>query len=290
MDGRQELLILIDVLAQVISVVNVSSVGDPMEREMKTDAHNLANRFFQYAMTLLHLSNDGNTVTLPSFGYIGVLDPASIDVLARASMEAFLVFHHVFYSPVPIAEKQFRYWIYKAIGLAERQDLPEGVFEQEKQKAEEKKRIESIIENLKSNTIFKTLAPKQKMGIAAGRQRDLWRWNPETKRILSWSGIATDAGLSEMLAHHMYGYLSGHAHSGSISVLQTQQAVVRGEVDKLVNPSLDTMKILNAHMISEYTATFEEAHDKLDLTGAVKLVEMWVHIGRTLGDNRQDGP
>ena len=290
MDSRQELLILIDVLAQVISEVKVSSIDDPTEWERKTDAHNLANRFLQYATTVLHLSNDENTVKLPSFGDIRVLDPASIDVLVRAAMEAFLVFHHVFYSPASKDEKEFRYWIYKAVGLAERQDLPEGTFEHEKQKVEEKKKIDGIISNLKSNTTFKKLTANQKDGIAVGRQRDLWRWNPEAKQILSWPEIATDAGLSEMLAHHMYGHLSGHAHSGSISVLQAQQAVVRREVGKLINPSLATMKILAANMISEYTVFFKEAHDKLGLTGAIEFVEMWVQIGRKLGDNRQDEP
>jgi len=285
MDTRLELQVLIDILAQVISAVAVSSVADPAERERKTDAHNLANRFIQYAMTVLHLSNDRNSVNLPSFGDIRVLDPASIDILARAAMEAFLVLHHVYCSPPSGDEGGFRYWTYKVIGLAERQSLPEGTFEHQKQKDEEKKRIEAIIGTLAANPIFKQLTQKQKEGITTGHQKDLWRWDSNTKRVLSWSEIAVDARLSKMMAQHMYSHLSGHAHSGSLSVLQTQQAVVNKEVEKLVTPSLDMMKILTANMIKEYTTIFKDAHNKLSTTGAVKFVEMWVEVGRRLDED-----
>jgi len=285
-NSKQEFLFLIDVMAQVISVVKVSSVKDPLEKERKIDAHNLANRFLQFAMAVLHLSDDNNTVNLPSFGGIKLRDPASMDVLTRASMEAFLVFHQIFYSPAPGDKQGFRYWIYKAAGLAEGQGLPEGKPEHQETKKDTKKLIETIInDNLKSNTIFMSLTPKQREGIATGHQRDLWRWSATANKTLSWSEIATSAGLSPMLARYMYGHLSGHAHSGSRSVFQTQTAVVRGEVHILVSSSLDTMKVLCANMITEYTAIFKEAHDKLLQTGALEFVEAWVQIGRRLGEN-----
>jgi hypothetical protein len=283
-NSKQELLFLIDLMAQVISVVKVSSVKNPLEKERKIDAHNLANRFLQFAMTVLHLC-DSNTVNLPSFGDIKLRDLASMEVLTRASMEAFLIFHQIFYSPVPGDEQGFRYWIYKAAGLAEGQDLPEGKPEHREVKNDEKKLIETTIDNLKTNTLFMKLTPKQKEGIATGHQRDLWRWSTTANKTLSWSEIATSAGLSSILARYMYGHLSGHAHSGSRSVFQTQTAVVRGEVNMLVSPSLDTMKVLCANMITEYAAIFEEAHDKLLQTGTLEFVEAWVQIGRRLGEN-----
>ena len=225
-------------------------------------------------------------MNLPSFGGIKLRDPASMDVLTRASMEAFLVFHQIFYSPAPGDKQGFRYWIYKAAGLAEGQGLPEGKPEHQETKKDTKKLIETIInDNLKSNTIFISLTTKQKEGVATGHQRDLWRWSATANKTLSWSEIATSAGLSPMLASYMYRHLSGHAHSGSRSVFQTQTAVVRGEVHMLVSPSLDTMKVLCANMITEYTAIFQEAHDKLLQTGALEFVEAWVKIGRRLGEN-----
>jgi hypothetical protein len=284
-DSRQELEVLIDILAQVINVVNVSSIADQTERERKTDAHNLANRFFQYALTILFLSNNTHAINLPSFNHIKITDPASIDVLTRANMEAFLVFHHVFYSPKSQDEKVFRYCIYKAVGIAERQNLFKNTSEHQKQKYEEKKKIESIIENLKDNQIFKNLSQKQKDGIATGRQRDLWRWDSVIKNTLPWYKIAVDAGFSKMLAQHMYSHLSGHAHSGSLSVLQTQQSIVNKEVEKLIIPSLNTVKILTANMINHYTTIFNDAHDKLIETGAVNFVDIWIEVGKNLDNN-----
>lgn len=283
--SRQELLILLDLLAQVINAVQVPSINDRTERDRLTYAHNLANRFFQYALTALYLCDDKNVKHLPSFGDVEVGDPASIDVLTRAAMEAFLVSHYVFYSPATADEKDYRYWTYKAAGLAERQNFPEGVFEHAEQKAEEKKRLEEICAKLESNAIYQSLTPGRKARFIEGKELDLWRWQPDVKARLSWPDIATDAGLSEMLASHMYRHLSGHAHSGSLSVLQTQQVIVRNEAEHLISPSINTLKILAANMIHEYTELFSEGQPVLKESGASTFVDTWIRIGQRLDEN-----
>lgn len=285
MDSRQELLKLLDILAQVINAVKVSSIEDLNERDRLTQAHNLANRFFQYALTLLHLCDDKNVENLPSFGDIKVGDPASIDVITRAAMEAFLVFHYVFHSPSTPDEKDYRYWTYKAVGLAERQNLPEAVFEYAEQKTEEKRRLEEICTKLESNAIYQSLTPKQKARFLEGKELNLWRWQPDAKMRLSWKDIAIGARLSEMLASHMYRHLSGHAHSGSLSVLQTQQAIVRNEVEYLISPSINTLNVLAANMIHEYTELFPEAKPVLTESDASTFIDTWIRIGQQLGEN-----
>lgn len=282
-DSRQEFLRLLDLLAQVINAVKVSSIGDPNERDRLTYAHNLANRFFQYALTMLHLCDDKNVENLPSFGNIKVGDPASIDVLTRAAMEAFLVFHYVFYSPPTANERDYRYWTYKATGLAERQNLPEALFEHVEQKTEEGKRLEEICAKLGSNAIYQSLAPRLKARFVEGKGLDLWRWQPDANTRLSWRDIGIDAGLSEMLATHMYRHLSGHAHSGSLSVIQTQQAVVRNEAKYLISPSINTLKVLTANMIHEYTELFPESQSVLTKSGASTFADTWIRIGQQLG-------
>jgi hypothetical protein len=234
---------------------------------------------------VLHLCDDKYVENLPSFGDIKVGDPASIGVLTRAVMEAFLVFHYVFYSPSTADERDYRYWTYKAAGLAERQNFPEAVFEHVEQKAEEKKRLEEICARLESNAIYQSLTPKQKARFMEGKELNLWRWQPDAKTRLAWQDIATDARLSEMLASHMYGHLSGHAHSGSLSVLQTQQAVVRNEAEHLISPSINTLKVLAANMIHEYTALFPEAQPILTESGASIFVDTWIRIGQRLDEN-----
>ena len=285
MDSKEEFLILLDLLAQAIKAVRVSSIEDDNQREKLIYAHNLANRFIQYALTQLHLCNDKNVETLPSLGDVRVSDPGSIDVLTRAAMEAFLVFHCVFYSPATEDEKDYRYWTYKAAGLIERQNLPDGVFEHAEQKVEERKTLEEIIAKLGSNPIYEALTAKQKMRYIEGKGWNLWRRDRDPKRAMSWQDIATDAGLSVILASYMYKNLSGQAHSGSLSVLQTQQAIVRNEADRLISPSINTMKILVANMIYEYIKLFPEAQPVLAKSGASTFVDTWIRIGQRLGDN-----
>lgn len=289
MDSKEEFVILLDLLAQVISAVRVSSIEDDNEREKLIYAHNLANRFIQYALTKLHLCNDKNVETLPSWGDVKVSDPASIDVLTRAAMEAFLVFHCVFYSLATEDEKDYRYWTYKAAGLMERQNLPDGVFEHAKQKIEERKTVETILAKLGSNPIYKALTPKQRTRFSEGKEWNLWRWNRDSKKVMSWQDIATDAGLSVILASYMYKHLSGHAHSGSLSVLQTQQAIVRNEADRLISPSINTMKILVANIIYEYIKLFPDAQPVLAKSGASTFVDTWIRIGQRLDDKLNAG-
>ncbi len=284
MDSKEEFLILLDLLAQAINAVQVSSIEDDNQREKLIYAHNLANRFIQYALTQFHLCNAKRVETLPSLGDVRVGDPASIDVLTRAAMEAFLVFHYVFYSPATKDEKDYRYLTYKATGLLERQNLPDSILEHAKQKIEEKKMIEEIIVKLESNAIYKSLTPTQKRRFIEGKERDLWRWEHDARKVVPWQEIATHAGLSEMLASHMYRHLSGHAHSGSLSVLQTQQAIVREETEHLISPSINTMKILTANMIYEYTELFPQAQPVLAKSGASAFVEIWIRIGQRLDE------
>ncbi|GAJ06005.1 unnamed protein product, partial [marine sediment metagenome] len=152
--------------------------------------------------------------------------------------------------------------------------------------AEEKKRLEEICAKLESNAIYQSLTPKQKAQFIEGKELDFWRWRPGVnKGRLSWRAIATEAGLSEMLASHMYGHLSGHAHSGSLSVLQTQQAIVRNEAEHLISPSINTLKILAANMIHEYTELFSEGQPVLKESGASTFVDTWIRIGQRLDEN-----
>jgi len=286
---KMEYVILLDLLAKAISVTKVSSISDVSERERLLDAHKLANKFVNHASTVLYLSHGTVVRDLPPFKQFSFVDSASIDVLTRTTMEAFLVFHYVFFSPNEVEEKDYRYWCYKAAGLAERQNLPEGIIEHKQQKMKEKEVLEEIRSKLESNIIFQGLTDSQKARFFQGKERDLWRWNPDSRRVLSWHDIGIDAGFSDMLASLMYGHLSGFAHSSSLSVLQTAQALVNKETEKLIGSSIDTMNVMIANMIQECCGLFPEARDVLRDSGASDFVEVWVEIGRRLDEDLDVG-
>ena len=138
-----EYIRLIDLFARVNDDPNVPSDIDVDERERLIHAHNLANKFLFHALTILHLTH-GTVLDLPSFDKHIHPDSASIEVLTRAAMEAFLIFHFVFYAPKAKEERDFRYWSYRAAGLAERQNIPEATDEHRQTKKEDKKVIDEL--------------------------------------------------------------------------------------------------------------------------------------------------
>ena len=276
---------LVDLLARVNNANEDLSFNTISDKERMRDAHWLANKVMGHALTILHLLDDANVqslVTLQPFKLIFVVS-ASIDVLTRAAMEAFLVFHYVFYAPTTMEEKNYRYWVYRAAGIAERQNLPETAYAHKQTKAEDKKELDKLHDKLKSNAVFQSLTTKQKTRFFEGKERNLWRWKPDVKKVLSWSDIAIDAGFSKMLASHIYRYLSGSAHSSSLSILRMAQALINKEPEKLIQGSINTMNIVIANMIREYCALFPRAQDVLtkDLEGS-NLVKQYIQIGREL--------
>ena len=174
-DNRENYVILLDLLAKANDSVKGSSISDVTERERLLDAHRLANKFIGHALTVLNLSRGYKVKELPSFQPVNFTDSWSIDVLTRAAMEAFLIFHYVFYAPTTIEEKDYRYLTYKVAGLAERQNLPESISEHKHQKTEEKKMLEKFRTTLESNAVFQSLTAKQQEKIFSGKGK--WRWN-----------------------------------------------------------------------------------------------------------------
>ena len=276
----QEFIILVDLLAKSIDANKGFSIRDVPDGERLYDAHCLANKFLEHALTVIYLCGGTDIQSLPSFKQIKFVDSASIDVLVRASFEAFLVFHYVFYSPVSLDEKNYRYWSYKTAGLAERQSLPEISEEIRLKKTQDKERLSELRAFLETNVVFQSLSPDQKEDIFEGKGR--WKCKPFGKREFSWREIAIDARLGEMIASHMYKSLCGFAHSSSMSCLQAAQALLKGETYKLVEPSIITMKIITANMIDEYSRLFSKSRLIVDDSGAIKLVNAWIQMGQEI--------
>ncbi len=273
MDNKQEYLRLFKLLARVNDAVDVTSISDAGERERLIGAHDLANIFTAHALTILYLIDDTKIRVPSSFPPFKTTSfaLASIEVLTRATIEAFLVFHYVFFAPTKADEKYFRYWSYKAAGITEWQKETESISEHEQEKAEEKKALDELRNKLKSNTVFQGLTDKRKKQILKGE----WR-------LLSWREIAIDAGFSKMLASQ-YKYLSGFAHSSSVSTLRMKQAFINKKPEKFIQGSINTMNIVIANMIHEYCGLFPRSQDILSkgFEGS-NLVKQYIQIGREL--------
>jgi hypothetical protein len=273
--NKENLETLIILLAQV-NDADKGTLPNNENAEKLRDAHWLANKFISHVFTILHLIDEGNTQALPSlrpFKLIFVV-PASIDVLTRATMEAFLVFHCVFYKPTTIEERDYRFLVYKATGIAERHGIPETLLEHKEIKAREEQELKRLESKLECNAIFQGLTEKQREGLFSGKERNLWRWNPDIRKYASWSEITADAGLSKMLSLHMYRHLSGYAHSSNPSVLQMGQALLNKETGQLIESSISTLNVLTANMIQEYCELFPKTKDVLNKSKAMSFVKL----------------
>ncbi|MFQ6001521.1 MAG: DUF5677 domain-containing protein [Anaerolineae bacterium] len=269
MDKReeQEYVKLLDVLYRVVQALE----GEPLDADRRYyDAEGLAAKFFMHAASALYLYR-GTIITdlLPPLG-INFGDVASVPVVVRAAIEAFLTFHYVFIAPSSDEEREFRYLSWKAGGFADRQRFPILSAEGERVLDDDRRLLDELHNQLQSNPVFQQLRPKEQTRIRKGR----WRRH-------SWKQMGRAAGLAGAYAETMYEILSGFAHSSSLSVLQIKQADTREEQQKLMEAPMAAVKIAMANVIDGYCALFPKARETLlaDPEGKA-LTEIWLELGR----------
>ncbi|TET15764.1 MAG: hypothetical protein E3J81_04400 [Dehalococcoidia bacterium] len=278
MNSEQDYMKLLDLLARVVEA-NKGPI--PGADDRLADAENLANKFFAHAASVLYLSR-GTRVELsisPS-GQLEFLDPASVDVLARAAFEAFLVFHYIFIAPDAPKEKKYRYWAWKIAGLTERQKLPVSTEEHRQKLAEDKKNIYKLHSKLRSNAVFQQLTGKQQNQVL---EEGKWRLLPGYKKQMSWRQIATNAGLAKILSSDMYRHLSGYAHSGSISIRQILKSLENKERFIIMGAAMNLITIAIANFIRKYCDLLPRAKAALTAdTEGSEMVDMCIQIGQQL--------
>ncbi len=238
-------------------------------------AEGLAEKFFCNGMSILYLSRGTRITDFPKINFI---DLASIDVLARAAYETYLIFHYIFYSPNDIKEQSFRYWVWRAAGLAERQHQPLED-EVDKQKlVKEKGELKEIREKLISNAKFKELGTSQQKKILDYLDKGKGDW-----KLQNWREIAESAGIHKTLSSYYYQHLCGYAHSGFVSVMQIREWAKIGQKPQLFRASMNDINIATANLIREYCDLFPRSKSALHAEpGRTDIIDMWVQIGQTL--------
>ena len=290
MPSFQEEKDYIKLLETLIKVVEANK-GTAFEEDNRLlDAEGLFKKFMGHAASSLYLL--GST-TLPGVKVtdrgVSFFDSGSINVLGRAALESFLVFHYVFIEPRSDDEKDFRYYLWLHASYIDRQNFPPISEEGKKQLNDEKKTIDTLKEKINNNSFFKQLNKKQKEGLLKKMEKgkDAWRlqwqgqkrqWQPQ-----SWSNIGVSAGLSEILAKHFYSFLCMYAHSGCQSAQQVGNAETAEIQKDLCLATMKLIMIAMANMINAYCQMFEKSKDVLQKDeDAKKLIDQWIYIGTSL--------
>lgn len=281
----------IKLLETLIKVVD-SNEGTALGRDNRLlEAEGLCMKFIGHVSSALYLF--GST-TLPSVKVtnrgISFFDPGSINVLGRAALESFLVFHYVFIEPQSDDEKDFRYYSWVYASLLERQKFPSRSEEGKRQLTDEKKIIDALKEKIKNSSFLKQFDKKEKeklfKKIDKG-DKEVWRlqWQRENKQWQpqSWTNISMSAGLSKILAKQFYGYLCAYAHSGCQSVQQIGNALTADTQKAMCVATMKLVMIAMANMIKVHCQLFVKSEDVIQQDDiAKKLVGQWVHIGTFL--------
>lgn len=263
---EKEYLLLLYLLCQAIEENKGLSAG---QNDRFLEAEGLAIKLFLHSASVFYLSRGTTIKDFPSFR-ISFFDPASIHVLTRAISETFLTFHYIFVAPKTNQMKDFRYLAWQLHGWCKRQKFPVQSSESRKKQKEEKQIIEELQNNLKSNSIFKSLTKKQQNRILDGK------WKQK-----SWHDVALNAGFNELHASTIYSYLCEYAHSGSLSALQIRQAKTKEIQKKLFAGSMGMIKIAIANMIFSYCKVFPKSKKVLERNPQItKIAQVWVNIGQ----------
>ena len=146
-------------LQKILLAIIQANKGVPaLEDNRVIDAEGLAVKLFEHSASINYLYKD---TVIPEIN-LRIFDLATLNVIARAIIENFLVFYYVFVEPQNKEEEDFRYFAYCLSGLIERQNYP---IESPKGKiilTNEKKVIDNLICKLEKNSYFIELKKDEK--------------------------------------------------------------------------------------------------------------------------------
>lgn len=271
MYNEQDLMKMLNILYKSVSVTR-SQVNPPKAEIKLKDAEHLATKFLVHGVSTLYLSRGTHVHDFPTLR-LGFVDISSIDVVARAAFETFLVFHHIFVAPAQEDERHCRYLSWKVAGLAEKQHFTMTTQEHQDRILADGKELHELYNKLNSNIFFQLhVHNEQKEKVIKGE----WK-------LQSWREIAQGAGLTRALCLDMYRYLCEYAHSGFISALEIEHALHKSEQPHLIEPAMITVSIATANLIHDYCELFPAAKQVLvaDAEGH-EIVNKWRGIGRKL--------
>jgi hypothetical protein len=259
-DYQELLSLLIDVVEANKGVV----AGDD---DRVLDAEGLALKFVFHAASALYLYR---STSLPEL-HASFFDAGSVNVVSRAALETFLVFHYVFVEPASDQDRDYRYGAWGLARCLERQSLPVWSAEARAALEREARLIGPLTDRLKANATFAGLSPGHQKKVLNGE----WK-------LLSWTQIARSAGLHDINAKAAYSYLCGYAHAGNLSILQLRQADTSEAQRSLCASSMNLVLIAMANLVKSYCALFPKAMAQLDQESRrATLADVWVGVGRS---------
>jgi hypothetical protein len=237
---------IIEVLDSIIRTVK----GRKVHRDGELDwaMEGAIRKFYLHCMSVQYLMK-GTTVPEVKFNH---LDGASINVLIRAALETFLVFHYNFIEPDTEDEKLCRYWSWCLKDLHPRQNyIPISQFGRD-ELARERDEIKAYQDKLKINSVFQAFSEKQQRKILDTGEWPLYAINKDGNWFVpGLTHIGISAGIHEQEMSPMYNFLCGYAHASYWSIRQLNSISYPKEERYNCDGTLSFLNIVAAFMIRD---------------------------------------
>lgn len=211
----------------------------------------LTQKFIIHGFSIRKLV-DGIILDSPSKNLrLEMLDPFSVHCLVRAMIENYLVQNHLSNSILEEEDLQLRFEIWMRYGLIQRNMEPES--EEAKRVSElDKKSIEHLDKAIKTRKGYIELSEDKKVSLHKTIDKE-WKiiFDKEKFYPVSWKRLITEAGIKEGTNNNIYNFLSWHAHSQSISILQLKNMWDENFAEESVQISIQKVNMFTGFIISD---------------------------------------
>ncbi len=218
----------------------------------------LTQKFIVHGFSIKKLI-DGITLDSPSKNLsIKMLDPFSIHCLVRAIVENYLVQNYLSNSTLENDTLQLRFEIWMRYGLLQRNIEPES--DEAKRVSElDKSSIEHLEKSLKTRKAYQELSETKKDSFLKTINKE-WKiiFDKEKFYPVSWKRLMQEAGIKDGINDQIYNFLSWHAHSQSISILQLKNMWDKNFDEETVLISIKKLNMFIGFIISDIIKSDKE--------------------------------
>lgn len=200
------------------------------------------------------------------------IDHSSINVIARAALETYLVWHYLF-GPQPTEQSKFRFLTWRLGGLMDiQQHKAMSTFGLEVQR-DGLIQIEPLRKEITAFPQYQELTTKQQNKLLDG----------DWKIVMKTDDFASEAGFHGTYFKNVYRHLCGYSHASYISADQVATASELKMQTELAHGILGIGVVVMAHFACSYPKQFPEAQAVLDADPEAKAVaETWAFMAEDM--------
>lgn len=226
----------------------------------------LTQKFFLHGFSIKKLIDGINLESSDQNLNLDVLDPFSIHCLVRALIENYLVQNYLSNSYLEDDLLQLRFEIWMRYGLKQRNINTEDEY-LKKVNELDNKAIEFLEKSINNRKAYLELSEDKKKSLYRTLKKE-WKiiFDKEKFYPVSWNRLMKEAGIKEEIRENIYNFLSWHAHSQSISILQLKDMWENNSEKETVLILVKKINMFISFIISDIVKVddkFKQSYDDL---------------------------